>query len=940
LYVATNLGTVAAVAVATGSVEWLATYSRQSDTQWRDAVRASIRTSTPWQFNPVYTADRFVVVCPLDSPNLLVLNRADGALIRTIDKDIIGGGDAILGLRDNLLYVASDRTYCLDLNTARVRWSKPFPPDAQLVGRGFIADQHIIVPTTRGISAFRLIDGEHDEHRWNGDGPSGNLITAGDRLIIAAADHVAAYGSKYDVWNRYQRRMSERPNDPEPAIVLAEIAFRAGDYDQTLRLMTTAVKRLNLSDEQDQTDIRIRAFNHCLTFAKGSPDNRPDPETAAKLFDLAAVTAHDIDSRVRYRMVAGAYFAEHNDPKQAVDFYQQIINDHRLRNHQPQVAGSPSHATAGTVALESIQQIIRSSGRDAYQSFDDQAAAWLLAVQSTDAPIDVRTAVPGNARTDQHTDKLAIIDRILTETPAAIVIPQALRAKADILQRTNQPVLALRVWATILHEHCPPLDPAQIKAHITQCLVDADQPQIAAQWATRLFLEHPNATIRLRDRNLTTSEFRDRFVSPAESHRPPTAPTLTPPLTRKFERIFDHNITLLSPLSTSTLAPKPPPFAVVYGNHSILAINPTDGTWQWPAPARCEHQPALLALTENRVILATDHRLFALDAANGREVWSTGSWPPELDDQKSDPETVPSFLGHAVNNHRVVSLTDHGVAAALDTNTGRLLWQTILPSKPASSPILTHQYVTFCEFDQGRFRAVLMDANTGQILYRLPVESDSHLLQLHTTQDDKLVAVYSNLVVAYDCKSGNPIFKRHIDGNILDESVLFDLGAMYVSINGNTVEKISLRDGRTRWISESLHGLGLQTAKFIRRGSSVLALTDRAVIQLHPDRPESSGSIRRWSNGNVRYRFATPKYAVGVDTDERENPSPATATFIPLKDPLSQAQPSQDQSNTAPDPKVVEFDLGPRRDIVDVQCVDGALLIQRDRTLVGWSSTR
>jgi len=54
IYVATNLGSVAAVSSDTGRVRWLRLYERRPERGWEDDARSDTRVVKPWQFNPSF----------------------------------------------------------------------------------------------------------------------------------------------------------------------------------------------------------------------------------------------------------------------------------------------------------------------------------------------------------------------------------------------------------------------------------------------------------------------------------------------------------------------------------------------------------------------------------------------------------------------------------------------------------------------------------------------------------------------------------------------------------------------------------------------------------------------------------------------------------------------------------------------------------------------
>ncbi|HWU02479.1 MAG TPA: PQQ-dependent dehydrogenase, methanol/ethanol family, partial [Novosphingobium sp.] len=107
---------------------------------------------------------------------------------------------------------------------------------------------------------------------------------------------------------------------------------------------------------------------------------------------------------------------------------------------------------------------------------------------------------------------------------------------------------------------------------------------------------------------------------------------------------------------------------------------------EWGRYACCEPVARGLALWKGKVIIAAlDGRLIALDARNGREVWTTQTTPRDM------PYTITGaprvFDGKVVIGNSGGDLGVRGFVSAYDANTGTKLWKFFLtPHDPAKGP--------------------------------------------------------------------------------------------------------------------------------------------------------------------------------------------------------------------------------------------------------------
>jgi len=266
VFVQTNLGTVAAVSASTGHVAWLHRYrSRLTDDAEGSWPARTGRTMRSWQYNPTMLWRDRVVCAPLDTDALLVLDQADGRLIHRIPATHIHTPDYILGIHGRLLYAVGTQVTAWDLEDHKLAWARPLA-EGQPLGRGAVTPAGLLIPTTRGLLRYALDGGPAPIHHWPLRS-AGNVIALPDQIIVAATDTLFGLVGKEEAFARLARQMDHTPEDPRPALRLAELAFSTGEYDRGLAATHRAVTRAGGFAQLTDTDLRARFFDRLMHFA-------------------------------------------------------------------------------------------------------------------------------------------------------------------------------------------------------------------------------------------------------------------------------------------------------------------------------------------------------------------------------------------------------------------------------------------------------------------------------------------------------------------------------------------------------------------------------------------------------------------------------------------------------------------------------------------------
>ncbi|MGC3968075.1 MAG: PQQ-binding-like beta-propeller repeat protein [Pirellulales bacterium] len=186
LYINTNLGAVAALAKHGGAVRWVTLYPRAGDDPNRGSQHIH-RDLTPCVY------DRGTLyVAPSDSRHILAIDAAAGLILW--ETSLAGDAVHLLGVADDHLFASGDRLWRIEALTGRVAqvWPDESPKG---YGRGVLVNGEVLWPTRTTLEVFSTAGFERlrEVELSTRDVAGGNVIPAGDYLLIAAPDELVAF---------------------------------------------------------------------------------------------------------------------------------------------------------------------------------------------------------------------------------------------------------------------------------------------------------------------------------------------------------------------------------------------------------------------------------------------------------------------------------------------------------------------------------------------------------------------------------------------------------------------------------------------------------------------------------------------------------------------------------------------------------------------------
>jgi outer membrane protein assembly factor BamB len=214
----THLGVIAALRASDGRVRWLCEYPRvslENDNPDRN-VQHLFRDITP-----CLAYRDLVIAAPSDCNRLFALDAGTGHVIWTLLPEQAADVIHLLGVGGDRLVASGDYLYWLDVYTGRIVGQFPPPrvttpgharPSPRGHGRGVLVGDKVYWPTRDSILVF----GQRTVRTESGVEPhlvreieltprgatGGNLVVAGDVLIIAATDQLF-------VFDRYGKRNTD-----------------------------------------------------------------------------------------------------------------------------------------------------------------------------------------------------------------------------------------------------------------------------------------------------------------------------------------------------------------------------------------------------------------------------------------------------------------------------------------------------------------------------------------------------------------------------------------------------------------------------------------------------------------------------------------------------------------------------------------------------------
>ncbi|HAH46518.1 PQQ-like beta-propeller repeat protein [Gimesia sp.] len=192
LYLSTDMGAIASLNTVNGKLNWLVTYPSQDKTD-KEELSNHMKTGLV----PCLYDRGILFAAPQDSSQLMAFDAESGLLLwqRPWPEQIRN----LLGATQSTLVVSGDRLFGLDRATGRINWKTGYhDPEGFGYGRGILAGDYTYWPLREEILVVHTEQGYLKRKislrkRYGATG--GNLVIAGNQLLIASPRRLTAFGT-------------------------------------------------------------------------------------------------------------------------------------------------------------------------------------------------------------------------------------------------------------------------------------------------------------------------------------------------------------------------------------------------------------------------------------------------------------------------------------------------------------------------------------------------------------------------------------------------------------------------------------------------------------------------------------------------------------------------------------------------------------------------
>ena len=814
----------------------------------------------------------------------------------------MGGIESVFGVSGNTLCGAGEQVGCFDLMSDEMVWSASLPDGRTPQGRGVWADDRLLVPTQRGLSAFSVSSGEHSFTHWDTDGRAGNLLALENELIVVDGYSVSAYVRLSDILSSLRKRMRDAASDPGVALELAEVSLSNAEYADALSVLNEAVKRAELLGENLEPLVRQRLFDDAIMFAERlAAHDRLIPDILTALFGYASRFTPSPAANVTYRFRFAKLFEQQGNPARAVELYQQILRDRLLRELGVDDVRS-ANERAGAAARYRIDALIEQHGRGIYAPHEADAGTWVeRGIQSGDG---------------------AALERVVESFPNSRAAARALVAHGDLLIQRGQGEPAAHRYAKALHDYAKPVDRPVLLRKIADAYELADMTREAYRWLGKAAREHPGVRFDHDGRMVTFEEYRRR-LDRVRAQVEPSRPALSLPLDHHFETALVGEVSLMIPRFGDVPNASWSRY-YVRTDEGIHAYDSRSGTELWPHAGLIAGATELLFCGADVALFTTPHEIVALDVSTGARRWSHGSPPRDVNDPDADWEQGDSFRSFTLRGDRLVAVREGGSIVCLAIASGEKLWTSLPPTTCRRLWYMSDSWVVCHGFADNHSVLQFLDRNTGGLISSFHTADSRSIESVFPTIDGQVVVVGSESITSYEPHSGALRWRHPLRGRAYAASLLVDVDTLYLSDNGRTIKSLSLESGTLLWESERLVTRRHEDLTVALAGSSVIVSSSSSASGIdavtgltlwHGTTPEDPRFVAR---------FLTDAYLVVVDVPE-EDQRESTAYFYDHRN----------ASGLIPrDGGSVSFGRLP--DLKAVLASDGGLIVQTGSTIRGW----
>jgi len=788
IYYCTNLGAVAAIRADDGRLQWVATYTRRPA-----ATTAPGDPSVP-DLNPCVVHQGRVYALPRDGRRLLCLDAQTGQ--RRWESPAGLALSHVLGAQDGVVIATGSRVCAFDAATGKVRWMRPTNSTPGF-GRGLIAGGDVYWPTRTEIHVFDVKTGEIARPPIElftrlGHRP-GNLLHAGDYLLVAQSHRLLAFCSFSKLIERHRIEITANPDAPEPRFQLGEALMQRGEFGPAADAFAEAADRagpLRVREGRRLKDVALdRRFDALLAQA--------DKSSAAEARGAFHRAVDGARTAVQQTAALTKEFARANLERQ-VQICQALLDSAAARRVLLPEGTNPGE-TAGAWAVRNLRALIEKHGRTVYSQQEAEFSKLLSSAKDSASLRELAERFPlaftlsksleARARTALNEGEPAAAERIgrdwlvsariaadapsvqnalavLVECETALKRPEAAYLYAASLSRTRR-----RDWPTT-----PAVDRVEFDARPGTTPFSMSMNAAAAQAEN-----HPRFDIQVTARGessilqwkpetakggaavvtsvagaiswvgrvaggLAVAAGDDLlFLEPADPKKPAWRKRIRE--AQRFRLVSEAPGARPPVVSTS-----PDRFLVagdlivVSGPDAVFALGASDGVLRWRVPlGNASEQPPSATLVGAMLLVELESETMALDPVDGRKVL-----------------TLPGRIASAAAVDDVIAVASRAGVVGYDQRTGAERWKVTLASTATREPFLAAGRTLFFVVADGA-QLLALSPREGAVKWRTPLAAGPAVDVAAVAARDVVAVAASGMIECWDASSGERRWKRRLD---------------------------------------------------------------------------------------------------------------------------------------------------------------------------------
>ena len=754
LYYQTNLGALAALDVATGSVLWVATYPRQDLRQLGNALERDL--------NPAVIHDGRVFIAPSDADAVFAFDSASGRFLwksNRIADDIKLAH--LLGVAKGRLVATGNRVVLFDVKTGKLVSAWPDSGKAlDGFGRGLLAGDKIYWPTQNEIQVLDQRTGLRAEapiklfetYRTKG----GNLVSGDGYLIVAQLEGLVVFCQNSRLIERYRQQIVLAPDEAANYFRLARAAEASAGDQLALEMYAKAIEKARANESIDGVPLAASARNHefrLLVHLAALARKAGNWDEAAERLKSAVKVTRSSNEQLEAQLLLAEVLEGASRPGDAVAICQQLLSDDRLRSLP--VGAADGHRTVRADLM-----------------IGDRLKALIAQQHVVGEPALVRfltrkAAMAGWSRGKKEKDP-RILDQVCRAYPEARVIPDALFELGVLYERAGRLSDASRTYKRL------------------QIVATDDDRRVLALWRLARVYEARQLLVSARDSYLEllarfpkktlVQDGRSRAageLAAAELARPlyasivadrPEPPTPLP-LFRRWHWQPRANQAVRTLIACGVVPSLDSSRVFLVENNGLRLLDPLSGASRWVSDLGAP--PVWAGYVSDKLIVATAHQIAALELSQGTIQWRFDVAKAGKEVRRADPFANPADVpdrpeaaGPTLSCFQLVSgrvfcMRNRTELIAIDADTGALDWSFSSPPGEINPNLWIGADKAVLQIDKPNQLLVLRTSD-GRPVNRTSLGSNEHLERPPLPIDENSVILVSDrlTVKRFDLTTG------------------------------------------------------------------------------------------------------------------------------------------------------------------------------------------